>query len=87
MQRLGGGQVDIDVLGRDWWWAREATLAEFCEDELLPFVFADAEDEQAQYTKLIGQVAARLRRGRCPRRGTPVASGLCRRQRTPCRAR
>ena len=38
------------------------TLAEFCEDELLPFVFADAEDERAQYTMLIGQVAARLRR-------------------------
>jgi hypothetical protein len=25
----------------------------------LPFVFADAEDERAQYTMLIGQVAAR----------------------------
>ena len=35
---------------------------EFCEDELLPFVFADAEDERAQYTMLIGQVAARLKR-------------------------
>ncbi|HEX9066686.1 MAG TPA: ATP-binding protein [Streptosporangiaceae bacterium] len=38
------------------------TLAEFCEQELLPFAFADAEDERAQYTMLIGQVAARLRR-------------------------
>ncbi len=38
------------------------TLAEFCEQELLPFVFADSEDERAQYTMLIGQVAARLRR-------------------------
>jgi hypothetical protein len=38
------------------------TIAEFCEQELLPFVFADAEDERAQYTMLIGQVAARLRR-------------------------
>jgi DNA helicase HerA-like ATPase len=38
------------------------TLAEFCEHELLPFVFADAEDERAQYTMLIAQVAARLRR-------------------------
>ncbi len=38
------------------------TLAEFAEQELLPFVFADAEDERAQYTMLIGQVAARLRR-------------------------
>ena len=52
-----------DVSARDravspFYW----TLAEFCEQELLPFVFADAEDERAQYTMLIGQVAARLRR-------------------------
>jgi DNA helicase HerA-like ATPase len=38
------------------------TLAEFCEEELLRFVFADSEDERAQYTMLIGQVAARLKR-------------------------
>ncbi|HEY0640997.1 MAG TPA: ATP-binding protein [Pseudonocardiaceae bacterium] len=37
------------------------TLAEFCEQELMPFVFADGEDERSQYTMLIGQVAARLR--------------------------
>ena len=42
------------------------TLAEFCGDELLPFVFADAEDERAQYTMLIAQVAARLRRDAVP---------------------
>jgi DNA helicase HerA-like ATPase len=42
------------------------TLAEFCADELLSFVFADAEDERAQYTMLIGQVAARLRRDAVP---------------------
>jgi uncharacterized protein len=28
----------------------------------LPFVFAGAEDERAQYTMLIGQIASRLRR-------------------------
>ena len=42
------------------------TLAEFCDQELLPFVFADAEDERAQYTMLIAQVAARLRRDAVP---------------------
>jgi DNA helicase HerA-like ATPase len=52
-----------DVSARDravspFYW----TLAEFCADELLPFAFADAEDERAQYTMLIAQVAARLRR-------------------------
>ena len=56
-----------DVSARDravspFYW----TLAEFCEQELLPFVFADAEDERAQYTMLIGQVAARLRRDVIP---------------------
>ena len=42
------------------------TIAEFCEQELLPFAFADAEDERAQYTMLIAQVAARLRRDATP---------------------
>jgi DNA helicase HerA-like ATPase len=36
------------------------TLAEFCNQELLRFVFADADDERAQYSLLIGQIAARL---------------------------
>ncbi|WP_395108267.1 ATP-binding protein [Actinomadura sp. SCN-SB] len=42
------------------------TLAEFCDEELLRFVFADTEDERAQYTMLIGQVAARLKREAVP---------------------
>jgi DNA helicase HerA-like ATPase len=41
-----------------FWW----TLAEFCSGELLPYVFADAEDERNQYTMVIHQVAARLKR-------------------------
>lgn len=41
-----------------FWW----TLGEFCARELLPYVFADAEDERNQYTMVIHQVAARLRR-------------------------
>jgi DNA helicase HerA-like ATPase len=40
-----------------FWW----TLAEFCHDELLPFVFADSEDERNQYTTVIHQVTRRLR--------------------------
>jgi hypothetical protein len=38
------------------------TLTEFCREELLRYVFADTEDERAQYTLLVSQVAARLRR-------------------------
>lgn len=45
-----------------FWW----TPAEFCSDELLPYVFADAEDERNQYTMVIHQVAARLRRDAVP---------------------
>jgi hypothetical protein len=39
-----------------FWW----TLAEFCARHLLPYVFADAEDERNQYTIVIHQVATRL---------------------------
>jgi uncharacterized protein len=37
------------------------TLAEFCHDELLPFLFADAEDDRQHYTLVIHNVAAQLR--------------------------
>jgi DNA helicase HerA-like ATPase len=65
--RRGDPAGTPDVSARDravspFYW----TLAEFCADELLPFVFADAEDERAQYTMLIAQVAARLRRDMVP---------------------
>jgi uncharacterized protein len=45
-----------------FWW----TLAEFCSRQLLPYVFADAEDDRQQYTIVIHQVAARLLRGAVP---------------------
>jgi DNA helicase HerA-like ATPase len=45
-----------------FWW----TLAEFCSQELLPFVFADAEDKRNQYTMVIHQAAARLKRTATP---------------------
>jgi hypothetical protein len=43
-------------VGAFWW-----TIAQFCADELLPYVFADAEDERNQYTMVVHQVANRLR--------------------------
>ncbi len=49
-----------------FWW----TLAEFCAGELLPYAFADAEDERNQYPTVIHQVATRLRRD-----AVPVADG------------
>lgn len=42
---------------RPYFW----TLEEFCRQELLPFLFADAEDERQQYTIVVANVTARLR--------------------------
>jgi uncharacterized protein len=65
--RPGDPSGTPDVRARDravspFYW----TLAEFCEQELMPFVFADSEDERSQYTMLIGQVAATVRREHVP---------------------
>src|SRR5207253_3466142 len=38
------------------------TLSEFCTDRLLPYVFADADDERQQYTMVVHSVAAQLAR-------------------------
>jgi uncharacterized protein len=38
------------------------TLAAFCAEELLPFLFADAADERQQYTTTIATVSAQLKR-------------------------
>jgi hypothetical protein len=46
------------------------TLAEFVTEELLPFAFADAEDDRQQYTMVVHNVAATLKRD-----GVPVDDG------------
>ncbi|MHB8511507.1 MAG: ATP-binding protein [Actinomycetota bacterium] len=38
------------------------TLEEFCSEELLPFLFAEAEDDRAQYTLVLHSVATHLKR-------------------------
>jgi DNA helicase HerA-like ATPase len=43
------------------------TLAEFCQLNLLPFVFADGDDDRQQYTMVVHQVAARLRKEARPK--------------------
>ncbi len=43
---------------RSYFW----TLEEFCRDALLPFLFADAEDDRQQYTMVVHNVAHRLQR-------------------------
>jgi len=60
--RIGDPSAAPDVATRDqgvtsFFW----TLAEFCRDDLLPFLFADAEDDRQHYTMVIHNVAAKLR--------------------------
>lgn len=62
--RPGDVNAAPDVASRatgvhSFWW----TLEEFCRDELLPFVFADSEDERNQYTMVIHNVARQLKLG------------------------
>jgi len=42
------------------------TLAEFCQQGLLPFLFADAEDDRQQYTMIVHNVSARLQKEATP---------------------
>jgi DNA helicase HerA-like ATPase len=47
----------LDGVGAFFW-----TLDEFCSDELLPFLFADAGDDRQQYTMIVHHLTAKLRR-------------------------
>ena len=42
------------------------TIEEFCRQELLPFLFADAEDDRQQYTMVVHNVVAQLKRNAEP---------------------
>jgi DNA helicase HerA-like ATPase len=45
----------LDVTSFFW------TLAQFCHEELLPFLFAEAEDDRQQYTMVVHNVTAHLK--------------------------
>ena len=47
----------LDGVGAFFW-----TLDEFCSDELLPFLFADAADDRQQYTMIVHHLTAKLKR-------------------------
>ena len=69
----GDNNARPNVTGRTdgveaFWW----TLDEFCSGKLLPYVFADAEDERNQYTLVVHQVTAKLRREAAPSRAMTV---------------
>jgi DNA helicase HerA-like ATPase len=52
------------------------TLAEFCADRLLPYVFADADDDRQQYTMVVHAVTAHLHRYATPADGAVVVDGV-----------
>ena len=51
------------------------TLGEFCHEDLLAFLFADAEDDRAQYTMVIHNVMAQLRHATVTAEGAVVIEG------------
>ncbi|HEY6629196.1 MAG TPA: ATP-binding protein [Acidimicrobiia bacterium] len=59
--RAGSGSAVAEVSSRSditsFFW----TLSEFCHQDLMVFLFADAEDERAQYTMVVYNVMAQLR--------------------------
>ena len=58
------------------------TVADFCQQQLLPFLFADAEDERQQYTIVVQSVTAQL--AQCARQST-TPDGAVRIERTTVR--
>jgi DNA helicase HerA-like ATPase len=62
----GAPDVSSRLTGVDaFYW----TLEEFCEKKLLPYVFADADDERQQYTMVVHSVTAHLNRYAVPAEG------------------
>ncbi|MFW2340753.1 MAG: ATP-binding protein [Acidimicrobiia bacterium] len=51
------------------------SLAEFCQNDLLPFLFADAEDDRSQYTMVVYNVMAQLRKASPLEDGSVVIEG------------
>lgn len=51
------------------------TLAEFCHEDLLAFLFANPEDDRAQYTMVIHNVMAQLRYARATDEGGVIVEG------------
>lgn len=52
------------------------TLSEFCSDRLLPYVFADADDERQQYTMVVHSVTAQLARNAVDKDGGVSVDGM-----------
>ena len=75
--RAGGSDATPDTNARmtgvdPFYW----TLAEFCDKGLLPYVFADADDERQQYTMVVHSVTAHLKKVAAPAEGAITLEGI-----------
>lgn len=73
--RIDDPRATADVASRSdvtsFFWSIE----EFCREDLLPFLFADAEDDRAQYTTVVYNVMAQLRLAEPTDTGAVVIDG------------
>ncbi len=74
--RLDDSRATADVASRSdvtsFFWS----IHEFCAEDLLPFLFADAEDDRAQYTTVVYNVMAQLRHAEVTETGAAVIDGV-----------
>ena len=74
--RLDDPKATADVASRSdvtsFFWS----VHEFCAEDLLPFLFADAEDDRAQYTTVVYNVMAQLRHAEASDTGAAVIEGV-----------
>ncbi len=73
--RIDDPRATADVASRSdvtsFFW----TVHEFCVEDLMPFLFADAEDDRAQYTTVVYNVMAQLRRAEATSAGAAILEG------------
>lgn len=74
--RIDDSRATADVASRSdvtsFFWS----IHEFCVDDLLPFLFADAEDDRAQYTTVVYNVMAQLRLAEATESGAAHIDGV-----------
>ncbi|HUF14587.1 MAG TPA: ATP-binding protein [Acidimicrobiia bacterium] len=74
--RIDDPRATADVASRSdvtsFFWS----IDEFCSEDLLPFLFADAEDDRAQYTTVVYNVMAQLRGAEPTETGAAVIDGV-----------
>jgi len=74
--RLDDTRASADVASRSdvtsFFWS----IHEFCSEDLLPFLFADAEDDRAQYTTVVYNVMAQLRHAEVTETGAALIDGV-----------